>query len=224
MPTKQNNDGAHTHTQHVWVYSLPLLAFSLIVISSSECFFLMLCAFSGQPDKLVQPDNFFKVEGGEKKNHKKLNISTDESERGETMQHGDGHYCLEIKWKTGDLTFCEWQTHYWHVRGRCSQAGDNGAVPVYWPSRQRAAHWWTTPSVFWQRADNCSRCDGMCIFPIYGPVRRIQLLDTYQKRRKQRAVPVVNLRRLLIHAHKNIFFPSPRHRPNKDNLTAQKNK
>lgn len=34
--------------------SLPLLALSLIVISSSECFFLMLCAFSGQPDKLVQ--------------------------------------------------------------------------------------------------------------------------------------------------------------------------
>lgn len=41
--------------------SLPLLAFSLIVISSSECFFLILCALSGQPDKLVQQvinDNF----------------------------------------------------------------------------------------------------------------------------------------------------------------------
>lgn len=56
------------------------------------------------------------------------------------MQHVDQWYCLEIKWRTGDLTFCEWQTHYWHVQGHCSQAGDNGAVPVYWTSRQRAAH------------------------------------------------------------------------------------
>lgn len=31
----------------------PLLVFSLmVIISSSECFFLMLCAFSGQPDRL----------------------------------------------------------------------------------------------------------------------------------------------------------------------------
>ena len=34
--------------------SLPLLAFSLIVIiSSPDCFFLILCAFNGQPDKLT---------------------------------------------------------------------------------------------------------------------------------------------------------------------------
>ena len=33
---------------------LPLLAFSLIVIiSSPDCFFLILCAFNGQPDKLT---------------------------------------------------------------------------------------------------------------------------------------------------------------------------
>lgn len=110
------------------------------------------------------------------------------------IQHVDQQYCLEIKWTTGDLTFYEWQIHYWHVQGHCSQAGDNGAVPVYWPSRQRAAHWWTTPSVFWQRVDNCLHCGGMCIFPIYGPVRHIQLLDTYQ-RDEQRVVHVINLHR-----------------------------
>ena len=119
------------------------------------------------------------------------------------MQHVDRQHCLEIKWRTGDLTFCEWQTHYWHVQGHCSQARDNGAVPVYWPSRQRAAHWWTTPSVFWQQVDNCLRCDGMCIFPIYGPVRHIQLLDTYQRDR-QVVVHVVNLQTLLIHTGKDV--------------------
>lgn len=102
-------------------------------------------------------------------------------------QHVDKQHCSEIKWRTGDLTFCEWRTHYWHVQGRCSQARDNGAVLVYWPSRQRAAHRWTSPSVFWQLVDNCLRCGGMCIFPIYGLARRIQLLDTYQKD-KQRPV------------------------------------
>lgn len=107
------------------------------------------------------------------------------------LQHVARQYCLEIKWRTCDLTFCEWQTHYWHVQGHCSQAGDNGAVPVYWPSRQRAARWWTTPSVFWQRVDNCLHCGGMCIFPIYGPVRHNRWLDTYQK--KHRVVHVVNL-------------------------------
>lgn len=126
-----------------------------------------------------------------------------ESEAIVSMQHVDQQHCLEIKWRTGDLTFCEWQTHYWHVQGHCSQARDNGAVPVYWPSRQRAAHWWTTPSVFWQQVDNCLHCDGMCIFPIYGPVRHIQLLDTYQ-RNKQWVVHVVNLQTLLIHTGKNL--------------------
>lgn len=45
----------HFFVRLVWSSSasLPLLAFSLIVISSSECFFLILCAFSGHPDKLV---------------------------------------------------------------------------------------------------------------------------------------------------------------------------
>lgn len=50
-----------THSTHHCQSRLPLLAFSLIVISSSECFFLILCAFSGQPDKLVHRvinDNF----------------------------------------------------------------------------------------------------------------------------------------------------------------------
>lgn len=130
------------------------------------------------------------------------NGSTLASERvkGVRMQHVGRQHCSEIQQKTGDLTFCEWQTHYWHVQGHCSQARDNGAVPVYWPSRQRAAHWWTTPSVFWQQADNCLHCDGMCISPICGPVRHIQLQDTFQKKQTKSCMHVVNMRTQLIHA------------------------
>lgn len=54
----EKNLPCHTKCQS----SLPLLALNLIVIiSSSEYFFLIFCAFSGQPDKLVQQainDNF----------------------------------------------------------------------------------------------------------------------------------------------------------------------
>ena len=158
--------------------SLPLLAFSLIVISSSECFFLILCAFSGHPDKLH-------VDWREEK---KLNMNAEmkEGPRFQANQREGWQNQSEIKGKTMELTFCEWQTHYWHVPGRCSQAGDNGAVPVCWPSRQRAAHWWTTPSVFWQPADNCRRCDGTCIFPICGPVRHSPSPDTWTKSRHER--------------------------------------
>lgn len=173
---------------------LPLLAFSLIVISSSECFFLMLCAFSGHPDKLVQWVINGRIKVGENIVIRSLSIyrcgcnrkpREREREKKGKSQRVDWWYCLEIKWTTGELTFCEWQTHCWHVQGRCSQVRDNGAVPVYWPSKQRAAHWWTTPSVFWQPVDNCLRCDGMCISPICGPVHHIQLLGTYQSSKQR---------------------------------------
>lgn len=123
--------------------SLPLLAFSLIVISSSECFFLILCAFSGHPDKLVVDD--FRSGGksgrGGGGGVKNLNMNAEMKEAPfQANQREAWQNCWEINGKTMELTFCEWQTHYWHVQGRCSQAGDNGAVPVYWPSRQRAAH------------------------------------------------------------------------------------
>lgn len=163
----------------------------MVIISSSECFFLMLCAFSGQPDKLVEQtirhtlswDNVI-IAPNISLNRQVLNWC-----QGAITQKRTTCWlcwsCIEIKWSTDDLTFCEWQTHYWHVQGHCSQARDNGAVPVYWPSRQRVAHWWTTPSVFWQQVDNCLHCGGMCIFPIHVPVRHIQLLDTYQGHRQR---------------------------------------